>query len=362
MSLSCFYLVSMKDLKQLQPKNILVRMPNWIGDLVMATAVLEDLKKAYPHATLTTMCRAPLGELLKYNPFVDEVYSFHRGKNIFFRRDSQRNVVRKLHMGNYDLGILLTNSLSSAWCFWQGNVKFRVGYRGDGRRSLLTHPVSFALEREQEHLVTAYKRLLQPLGIGLSGTKPTLVVLGEEIRQAYETLGRYGVSEDHLIVGINPGATYGSSKCWLPERFQEVIESLLALEPHLVVVLFGDASGAPLVTRICQKFSSRVINLAGQTQLRELMALIKVCHIFLTNDSGPMHIADALDTPLLALFGSTNPKVTGPYQQKNVLYKGVACAPCYKRVCPIDFRCMKAIHAQEVYEQLTQLLDKRMHV
>lgn len=352
----------MQDLKCLQPKKILVRMPNWIGDLVMATVVLEDLKKAYPQAELTAMCRVPLAELLKYNPYVDEVYSFHKGRGIFLRRESQRNVVRKLHTGNYDLGILLTNSLSSAWCFWQGNVKFRIGYKGDGRKSLLTHPIPFPASRGEEHLVTTYKRLLSPLGIGISETKPLLVVLGEEIRNAYDMLGRYGVSERNLIVGINPGAAYGSAKCWLPERFQEVIHSLLNLEPHLVVVVFGDQAGASLVKTICNQFPSRVINLAGHTQLRELMALIKVCNVFLTNDSGPMHIADALGTPLLALFGSTSATVTGPYTQNNILHKKTTCSPCYKRVCPIDFRCMKTIHAQEVYDQLMQLLGKDLHV
>ena len=326
----------------------------------MATPVLEDLRKTYPSAQITAMCRTPLSELLKYNPYVDEIYAFERGRGIFSRRDSQRNVVRKLHTGAFDLGVLLTNSLSSAWCLWQGNVQFRIGYRGDGRTSLLTHPVSFC--EQEEHQVVIYKRLLEPLGIAISDTKPSLQLLGEEIRSAYEILGRYGIEEDQMVIGVNPGAAYGSAKCWLPERFQEVIHSLLEGYPHVVVVLFGDQATAEVVGVIAKKFPTRVINLAGQTNLRELMALCKICHVFLTNDSGPMHIADALGTPLLALFGSTNPITTGPYLQKNILRKEVECSPCYKRVCPIDFRCMKGIEVKQVYDRLVELLGVDAHV
>lgn len=352
----------MKDLKQLHPKRIIVRMPNWIGDLVMATPVLADLKQKFPDAELTAMCKAPLADLLKYHPYIDGLYGFKKGRGVFARRGSVRNVVHKLHAGNYDLGILLTNSLSSAWWFWQGNIQVRIGYKGDCRTSLLTHPVAYRPNKEQEHLVGTYKHLLQPLGIERSTTLPTLVVLDEEIQLAYQRLTRLGIDISKTIVGINPGAAYGSAKCWLPERFEEVIRSLLEMDPDVSVLVFGDLGGASLVKEICQKFPARVINLAGQTNVRELMALIKICSVFLTNDSGPMHIADALGTPLLALFGSTNAVATGPYIQKNIIHKKVACSPCYKRVCPIDFRCMKAIHAQEVHQKLAELLDRKIHV
>jgi heptosyltransferase-2 len=119
----------------------------------------------------------------------------------------------------------------------------------------------------------------------------------------------------------------------------------------------GDRNGAPLVNDICSGFPERVINLAGKTNLRELMALIQSCSIILTNDSGPMHIAAAFDIPLLALFGSTNDTTTGPYgKHAKVIHKHVECSPCYKRVCPIDFRCMKRIEVDEVYQELQCLI------
>ena len=149
------------------------------------------------------------------------------------------------------------------------------------------------------------------------------------------------------MVGINPGANQGSAKCWLPERFREVAQRLLR-NKNISVVFFGDKATASLLKEICQGLPSRVVNLAGLTSIRELASLISICDLLLTNDSGPMHMASALGTPIVALFGSTNEIVTGPYRKGKVIHKHVECSPCYQRTCPIDFRCMKGIEAEEV--------------
>jgi len=160
-----------------------------------------------------------------------------------------------------------------------------------------------------------------------------------------------------IIIGINPGAAYGTAKCWLPDRFIEITKKILEL-PHTYVIYFGDAAASPLIKTLAEPFSERVINMAAKTSLRELMALIHCCSAFLTNDSGPMHIAAALKTPLLALFGSTSEIKTGPYLKGRVIHKNVECSPCYKRVCPIDFRCMKRIEVSEVYNELMDILKE----
>ena len=172
-------------------------------------------------------------------------------------------------------------------------------------------------------------------------------------------LQQFGASKDHAVVGINPGATYGSAKCWLPERFREVTKRLLEQE-DVYVVYFGDQATSSLVKEICQGLPARVINVAGLTSIRELAALIKLCDVLLTNDSGPMHIAAAVGTPLVALFGSTNEVVTGPYKTGKVIHKHVECSPCYQRVCPIDFRCMKRIEADEVLAAIHEALKLRV--
>lgn len=346
------------SLQDLKPKNIIVRMPNWIGDLIMATPVLTDLRKAFPDAHITAMSRYPLCELLKEDPDINELFCFHKISS-FGRRSEKRDIIEKLRRGKYDLGVLLTHSFSSAWWFWQGKVMRRVGYDCNCRRLFLTDPVPLPEKIDSQHLVVTYKMLLQPLGIPVSETKPRLHLSENELEEARILLRQLGVSEDNPLIGINPGATYGSAKCWLPERFREVTERLLQ-DPDVRIVYFGDQATAPLVKEICQGFSPRVINLAGLTSIRELACLISLCDVFLTNDSGPMHIAAALGTPLVALFGSTSEVATGPYKTGTVIHKHVECSPCYLRKCPIDFRCMKRIETEEVYQEI--LAHLKAHV
>lgn len=338
-----------------EPKRIIVRMPNWVGDLVMATPILTDLRHRFPEAEITAMALDRVAALLEHDRDIDELFVFSRPSG-WVKKDERRNIARKLRRGKYDLGILLTNSLSSAFWFWRGNVKYRIGFRGDSRSWLLTQAIPRPHDREQNHLVKTYKELLLPLGIPPSETEPRIHLLDEEREEAEAMLRRLGVPEQRKLVGINPGAAYGSAKCWLPERFREVTERLIE-DPEVYVAYFGDATGAPLVKRICAELPKRVINLAGATSLRQLAALIEACDVFLTNDSGPMHMASALGTPLVALFGSTSDVKTGPYRQGTVIHKHVECSPCYLRQCPIDFRCMTQITADEVYQALQEKLE-----
>ena len=335
--------------------NIIVRMPNWLGDLVMATPILDDLKKKWPQAKLTAMCRGRTGELLVNDPNVDEIFTFTQPSG-WLHRDSARHILNPLRHGGYDLGLLLTNSFSSAWWFWRGHVQNRVGFEGNLRSPLLNEAVPFPEDKENIHQVNVYKSLLAPLGIPCSKTAPKLYVSYDEARAAKELLKRCQVPEGAAIIGINPGAAYGTAKCWPPERFTEAALKLLE-NPDACILFFGDEQTAPLVDRICRDLPKRAVNLAGKTDLRELMALIELCDVFLTNDSGPMHIASALGTKLVALFGSTNDIKTGPYNGGTVIHKRPSCSPCYKRVCPIDFRCMKEITVDEVCSEIRKQLS-----
>jgi heptosyltransferase II len=347
----------MESLHSFTPQNIIVRMPNWIGDLVMATPILSDLRHAYPEAHITAMCRSPICELLKEDPEINELFCFSKASG-FGRRIERRNIIEKLRKGNYDLGILLTHSFSSAWWFWLGKVHIRLGYECNGRKPLLTHSLPFPKNIQSQHLVITYKMLLDPLGIPISDTSPRLYLSPKELNDARILLRQQRVPDGALIVGINPGATYGSAKCWLPERFRTVTERLLR-DKDIYIVYFGDQATVSLVKEICEGLPPRVINLAGMTSLRELSSLISHCDVILTNDSGPMHIADALGTPIVALFGSTSEIITGPYRSGTLIHKHVECSPCYQRTCPIDFRCMKRIEADEVYEAINKILNAK---
>jgi heptosyltransferase-2 len=346
----------MVDLRSVHPKNIIVRMPNWVGDVVMATPVLKDLRDAYPEARITAMCRFPMGELLLESPDIDEIFSFTKTDRLV-RRQEKKNILEKLRNGKYDLGILLPNTFSSAWWFWQGGVTYRLGYAAAGRSLLLTHPIEKSKNAENQHLISTYKDLLAPLGIPVTQTKPKLYLSEDEVSKIKNLLSRHGVRSHHKIIGINPGAAYGSAKCWLPERFREVTTRLLE-DKDKIVLYFGDLSTANLVKEICQGLSLRVINMAGLTSLRELASLISICDVLLTNDSGPMHIAGAFGTPVVALFGSTSSVMTGPWTNGKVIQKHVTCSPCYRRTCPIDFRCMTQIGVDEVFQSIVDAVDK----
>ena len=333
-------------------ENIIVRMPNWIGDLVMATPILADIKRYYPNSKLTAMCQSPLGDLLQSDPNVDEIFSYSR-VNKALRRVQQRDVINKIRAGNYDLGVVLPNSFSSAWWFFQGKVQTTLGFKGNLRSPFLTHARDFPESRKKEHLVETYKKLLAPLGIPVSSTMTKLYVDDEQIHQMKEKLKTYGVDFSKPIIGINPGAAYGSAKCWPEERFREIAKRL---SKEHSVIFFGTDQMSEMIGRIVADLPRDVIDLSGRTTLREMSATLKLLDGFLTNDSGPMHMADSLLVPTVALFGSTDPVVTGPYRHGVVINKNVDCAPCFKRVCPIDFRCMKSIEVDEVEEKLNKCL------
>jgi heptosyltransferase II len=333
-------------------RNILVRMPNWIGDLVMGTPVLTDIRAAFPKASITAMCRTPISELLVKDAAIDELFCFTPPANKFLRREEQRNIIAKIQTGKFDTAILLTNSFSSAWWCWQGKVARRIGYSAHLRRIFLTDPIRWP--KQKMHQVDLYKRLLEPLGVPRSDTAPRLYVTKEEVDGSKQLLFQRGYVPGKRLIGINPGASYGSAKCWPPERFRALALELLK---EGYVVFFGDASTFTLVREICQGLPEQAINLAGITSLRELACIIKDCDLLVTNDSGPMHIAAAFDTPLIALFGSTDEEATGPYGKPDaVINKHADCAPCFKRICPIDFRCMKKITVEEVAEKARELL------
>lgn len=336
------------------PSNIIVRAPNWIGDAVMGTPIFTDLKAHFPNAALTVMCKPSIGTLLQNNPYIDELFIFKRQSG-WISHVHQPDIIEPLQFGKYDLGILLTNSFSSAWWFWRGNVQNRIGYKGNLRNFLLNIALPFPENLENQHQVLTYKMLLQPLNIPISNTLPEVFVSEDELINAKLLLSEFNVTTEHILIGINPGAAYGSAKCWPPNRFKALAKKLVE-NSNIRVIFFSDQAGAALVNDICSEMPESVINLAAKTSLRELMALIKTCNVFITNDSGPMHIASALGIPLIALFGSTSEIKTGPYNGGKVIHKHVECSPCYKRSCPIDFRCMNQIEVNEVYNETLKLI------
>jgi heptosyltransferase-2 len=279
------------------------------------------------------MCQEPLEGLFARDERVDHVVTFQRKKGVLGRVLMGREAIFKLRQEPLDVGILATRSWSSAWWFWQGGVRKRIGYGGRGRDWLLT--TSLPLEKGPLHHVERYAQLLSPW-TATTPFSPSLIVGEDEMLQARKRLG-----DSSLWVAIHPGAAYGSAKCW-PLKYYEKLAHLLLEDRRIKIVWVGDRTLKPAIDLMEQRLPSfRSLSLMGATTLRELMGVLKVVDMFVTNDSGPMHIRAAFGKPLVALFGSTDPIETGPYRmQESVARHPVPCSPCFRRTCPIGLPCM----------------------
>lgn len=310
---------------------IAVRMPNWLGDFVMASAVLSELREGLPDAYIAAVAKAPLEKLLEKDPRVDAVFRFEK-------RQAKELVA---WYRDFDAVLLLTNSFSSAWQAFLSGVPQRIGYRKHFRSLLLKGGLSLG----EGHQVDLYRKLsepfLTPKNLAPSFTK----------KPRLELLQKVGYKGNVPLIGINPGAAYGSAKCWPKERFALLAKRLE--KEGCFVVFLGDAGAIPLIDSICQGLPAKVVSLAGKTDLQELLGVISCLDILVTNDSGPMHLADALGIKVVALFGSTDPDKTGPYRQPQAaLRKKVVCSPCFQRTCPLDFACMRGIKVEEVFRKV----------
>lgn len=338
--------VKIKGFNLQTPKNIVVRMPNWIGDAVMSAPVLGLIKNKWPDSNITLFGMPHILSLFEADPHVDKLLPIEK-------RDTVYQLIYKLRDQRFDTGILLTHSFSSAWLFFRAHIQNRLGFSKDMRKWMLTDSLPYPKDKVKEHHTKTYQSLISDVE---SKEEPTLYVKEGERSWACDFLEERGIGQDQLIIGINPSAAFGPSKCWLEERFRETAE-LLVSEMNAHLLFFGDKNAYDKNNRIAFGLKN-TYNLAGKTSLRELMCITQKCDLFLTNDSGPMHIACAIGTPVVALFGSTSPKATGPYQKGVYLYEKADCSPCFKRECPIDFRCMKAITTEMVYQTIKNQLHK----
>jgi heptosyltransferase-2 len=363
-----------------EPRRILVRGVNWLGDAVMTTPALLRLREKFPAAHITLLTPEKLKDLWLNHPAVDETISFVAEESVF-------SISRKLRAGKFDLALVLPNSPRSAIEVYLGGIPQRLGYARPWRNFFLTQAVvpradAFKMRKRSEseirqlisqtpdarrqtpeisksaHQIFEYLNLTTALGANPEPLVPLLTVTAEEIEAAKKKFGLEKI--DGLVIGLNPGAEYGPAKRWPVEKFIAAAKEIQQRK-NCTWFLFGGNNDQPLTTQIesaiCNP-QSAIFNLAGRTSLRELMSLLKFCRVLLTNDTGPMHIAVALGTSVVVPFGSTSPELTGPGlpgDARNRLLKSDAqCSPCFLRECPIDFRCMNGISVECVVEAVLQ--------
>ncbi|MFQ5329674.1 MAG: lipopolysaccharide heptosyltransferase II [Thermodesulfobacteriota bacterium] len=338
--------------------SLLVRAPNWIGDAVMCLPALEAAHRGQPDSAITVLAKPWVASVFRSNPAVTAVMEYDaRGRHggIVGRWRLAGDIRRR-----FGRALLFQNAFEAALIAFLARIPERYGYTTDGRGLLLTNGVKPPGKGTLYHHVDYYLDLVEKAGMGRRGTQlPRLYLEESEIAWGRKFLRDRGGDAASPLIGIAPGAAYGPAKQWPAERFAQAA-ALLSRERPLYPLLFGSRGDSEACRRVGDGIGTASLDLSGQTSLREAMALMSLCAVFITNDSGLMHVAAALGVPTVAIFGSTDPDRTGPLGERcAVLYKKVDCSPCFKRDCPTDFRCMESISADDVAESAMKLIGVR---
>jgi heptosyltransferase-2 len=332
---------------------VLVFAPNWLGDAVMALPTVADLRRHAGSGRLVVAARRSIAGLFHLVPGVDEVVRLtgSGGRASLANLGANARAVGEVRA---DVAVLLPNSLQTAMVARRAGIPERWGYRGDVRGWLLTRAVP--RPRGTVHQVDRYRRLAAALGIENGPRTPHLDAPANAVETARDMLTASGWTPGTPLVGIAPGAAYGGAKRWLPDRFAQVVAALARSRAAASVIVGTDADGptAWAIERELDKIAGAgarplTINLAGRTDLPQLMGVLALCATFVSNDSGAMHLAAALGVPVVALFGPTDERATGPVAVRaRVLTAAAWCRPCLLRECPIDHRCMTRLAADSV--------------
>jgi heptosyltransferase-2 len=337
---------------------ILVRATNWLGDAVIAIPALREIRRVHPGAEIVILARPWVADLYGRENFCDRLLPYeHTGRHAGLA--GKLRLAAELRAENFDTAILLQNAFDAALLAWLARIPNRIGYARDGRRLLLTKAVPVPRDGDvPAHQRYYYLELLRGAGIiaELPECSDIRLAAAEQAAQEGEAYWRrQGVNAARWI-GVSPGAAYGTAKRWLPERFAAAA-STLADRLDARIAVFGAAAEAELCHLVAGQIGPRAHNLAGKTTLAEFIQLAAACTVFLTNDSGAMHVSAALGVPTVAVFGATDDVATGPSAAwARVVRRHVECSPCLLRECPIDHRCMTAVEASYVVEEACSLL------
>jgi len=327
----------------------LIRLPNWIGDAVMATPAVRLLAERCGEEGISIWGPPQTAGLFHHFPGVSRVFELDE------KKEPAR--IEEIRSSGYDRVFLLTNSYSTAKAAKQAGIAERIGYRRQWRGPLLTRPVPCGPRTRALHMVDYYLHLLPkewrrpPLD-----RQPSLYCSEEDLEACRKRIETQRKSVADKNVAFTPGAAFGTAKQWFPENYR-ALASALGKEGHFLV-LFGSENDRELGDFILGDApKDGRLNLAGKTNLRELMATISLCDCLVTNDSGPMHIADAVGTPAVAFFGSTDSNWTGPQATHHrVLQADVACNPCFLRECPLNRECMMSLGVPSALEAVRAIL------
>jgi heptosyltransferase-2 len=334
---------------------VLVRAPNWLGDAVMSLPAIRAIREIFPRAHLAVVARPWVADLYAREKVIDQVIVYAARKGL----QEKRNFANDLRAERFECAILLQNAFDAALMAWLAGIPERIGYRRDARGLLLTRAIPVPDPGDiPRHERFYYLELLRRAGL-MEHLPPTPAIRLDGIDAARENgarqLAAFGIHGP--AIGISPGAAYGNAKRWLPDRFAQS-----AVRLGRSALVFGSATERSLCQQVTADLQTAGVdarNLAGETSLREFIDLAAACRLFLTNDSGAMHVASALGVPTVAVFGATDDTTTGPTGPLAMVIRAHAeCSPCLLRQCPIDHRCMTRVTTESVTASALQLWEE----
>jgi heptosyltransferase-2 len=334
---------------------VVVRGTNWVGDAVMQIPALRELRRALPDAHITLATRAWSQGIFEDADFIDEILPFEKDDSVFKQAKAWREK-------KFDLAILFTNSFESALVAKLGRAKSRIGYSNEGRSFLLTQSIPVPDWKGTRHEVFYYLNLVSELEKSLSGesrvfsNSPRFELQVSEKRKEAARVFLQGNNVDlkKKTVAFCVGSTNSRAKRWQTESYAKLNDKLQN-ESNVNVVLIGSKEELEVSEEVYANAEVKPILLTGKTSLAELTAVLSLCDLLVSNDTGPAHIAAALEIKTLVIFGPTNPLTTHPVNAE-IVRREVECSPCMLRDCPIDHRCMTRISADDVFEKTEDLL------
>ena len=338
---------------------LLIRATNWVGDAIMALPALQAVRARFPEAAISILALPYVADIYRGQGVADELIEYDRNREHAGIRGGAK-LAAALKAKQFDKALLLQNAFDAAWIAWRAGIPERIGYDRDARGFLLTKAIRAPRPGEiPAHEKFYYLELLKRAGwidAIPEIAEISLKITDKQAQQAEEALRSFGATEGAVRIAVAAGASYGSAKCWPPERFAASLNDLVK-ERDAQVLLFGTAAEAGVSSAIQTGLKKPAIDLTGNTRIAELPALLSRCTAFLGNDSGAMHVAAAVGLPVVAVFGPTDPFGTAPVTPRcTIVQEKPYCSPCFLRRCPTDHRCMTTIAPEKVRAGVLQAL------
>ncbi|HKC64103.1 MAG TPA: lipopolysaccharide heptosyltransferase II [Pyrinomonadaceae bacterium] len=354
-----------RNIQPEQIERVVVRGVNWVGDAVMTIPALRHLRRVLPHAHITLATRLWAEGLFADADFLDDLLIYNRRPRDLTAVARQ---VREWRRRQFDLALLFQNAFEAALIAAAARIPVRMGYATEGRRALLTHPLSVPPWRGERNELFYYLNVIAELEVLLYGKtsvdthEPQLALnISEQRRErSREFLSSHGVRMGNSLIALCPGSTNSRAKRWPAERYAALADRFIE-ESGASILLIGSPDEIDVSAEVLKMMRHKPFMLTGKTDLAQATDVLSLVDLLITNDTGPAHIAAALNRPTLVIFGPTNPQTTRPFSKAaEIIRRPPDCAPCMLRDCPIDHRCMTAISAEEVFERAKAMMKRNL--